>query len=439
MTLPIRLWLAVWLLVATSCLSGSVAAPSATGNGLALQYSQAFQQEMADSLAEDGYLDVIDIAVANPGSSQALPALVAALDPLVFAASERRAPIVERSREAMQHTVLRLRQGWELLGESDEPAVPAMRYFLAKALHELAMFSGELRGAQIWGARRGCAQSAAFVGPMSGAPLTVVGAPALVSGKFAARYPSSGSFRPWVEPTVVKADSCKLSKRAASIDHGLFEIAVDVVVPEAQRITVSLTTSAAASLYVGRTALLTRPFHWGGLDTTQVATVLVEDGTARIVVRLADRGDAGLLEVAVLDEQGLPLSTKEPTAGDSADSKASKGAELSFRGARDDKSLELEAAALLSLGQARTAEHALEARFVQPGERTAPMTLCSSARWKPRVTRMRQPESRRFARSRMLLRKPHPRVGKHDSLPPACWSGEREQEKAPLPDWLCCP
>lgn len=359
------------------CTSPGAKHPTAPASELAIAYTRAVTQESTDSLADDGYLDVIDEAVEDPEAPDALGALIASVDALVFeeSGSGRRMPIVERSREARQRTVLRLRQAWEALDGESAGAAPPMRYFLAKALHELAMYSGEARGAKIWGERRGCASAATFVGPLSSTPLTDLTAPARVQaiGKLLPQYPSFGSFRPSVVPTPVFADACRLSKRSASVDTGLFEVVVDVDNPTAQELTVVLTSSAAAVVDVGGVKAFDRTFDLGGRDVTRVGRISVREGKARIVVHLADRGDVSPIEIAVLDRQGLPLALSAPKPGDATGAQGEKGGGAwRFVASANDRAetFLVQAAALLAVGDARTAEHAIEERYAKPGPKS---------------------------------------------------------------------
>jgi len=373
---PMRRSLCVWSMLAgigvMSC-SPSAAIPKAPPPKLAGLFAVAAERGANDSLTVAPYLDVIDLAAQRPDAQTSLSTTVAALDALVHRRDQTGAAY--RSRDGMAETVLSLRDAWQQLDASASEQAPVIKGVIARALHELALYSGEDRGAAIWSARRGCLQEATVIGPVDWTPLSGLEAnsPLPLGEPLADSYPGVQPFEARVFPFVVRADACQLPINATSFQQGVRAIVVDVQSEEAQRIHFALTSSSAAVLEVGGSKVLERRFESGGDRVTRYGSALVPEGDVRIVLRVAQRHDSAVVELDVWGSDGRPLPSRAPRPGDVAAAEASKPLETSFEPASDaDEAVGLAAAAMLGAGDARASARLLEPMVTGPqtGERS---------------------------------------------------------------------
>ena len=334
----------------------------------------AIDAEAADPTAAEGYLRSVESAAADPGRAGALAAALGAIDALVFRNAPgmddvANQPVAFRSREAMGEVVTRLGKAWDAAGDAgDDEAVAGGRVFvraaIARALHELALYSGDPTAAAAWAARRGCVQEAAVLGPIDSNPVTGIERPSPIaaSGAFAQSYPGVAPFAARVTPVPVHADACQIDANATSALQGVRAVVVDVEVPEPQRIGVALTSTSAAVVDVGGALAIRRGFEAGGRPVTRFATVKVGAGTVRIVARVGQKNDGGPIELAVLGEDGTPLATRAPRPGDLPSSIGAGASAIEIAPAgTGDEAVAVASAGLLALGEARRAEHLLEA------------------------------------------------------------------------------
>ncbi len=350
-------------------------------------FTSALKAEQNSADDPEPYLEAIDKAVDNPGDPDALAVLVASLDALVDRAaptpSRMLTPVAFRSRQGFQKVVLGLRTAWEDLEDAGASPfdsagrAPLMRMQLAKALHKLALFTGETKGAQVWWGRRGCLPAATVIGPLNATPLTwLEGKGAVnVADPLAASYAGPSRFAP---ATVVRiaSNACELDTRDTNRLLGARELVFDVENPKEQRLSFAITSSAAAVLEVGGVRVLERRYEAGGAPTLVMGHADVPEGTVRVVLRLADKGDAGSVEVAVVDANGLPLASKAPKPGDAAKVQPKGPAQVSFaRGAETDERLATTAAALLATGEPRRAEQLLEKALIDRREGRDPSVM----------------------------------------------------------------
>ncbi len=370
-------------------------------------FTTALKAEQTKPEDPEPYLASIDKAVDNAADPDALAVLIASLDALVGRGDTTpgriATPVAERSREGFQSIVLRLRKAWEKLEGDEAERAPLMRMQLAKALHELALYTGESKGAQIWWSRRACLPVATVVGPVDAAPLTALEKPGHVKGRgpLAASYPGPSRFAP-ATVARVSSDACEIDARQTSRLLGMREVVIDVENPKAQRLSFAVTTSAAAVLEVGGVRVLERRYESGGASTLVMGQAQADEGTVRLVLRLADKGDASPVEISVVDEAGLGLSSKAPRPGETSTVKASQPSQVSFaRGGETDERLTANAAALLAVGEPRRAEQLLEKALLERREgRDAAVQLL----W-IRAMEMAadMPESKRIERTRSAL------------------------------------
>lgn len=333
-------------------------------------FAKAFDAEVTDPSSAGPYLALIDKAVADPAAPGSLAAVIAAVDALVFGATPgltlpSEHAIIFRSRELFPEVVAGLRSAWLAAGShAGAPEMPFMRGILATGLHKLAMYAGEEQPASVWVRRRGCAQEATVIGPIDAMPLLgIEGVSAVpsIGAPLAERYPGVAPFAASIKPQIVKADACELDANASSFLQGSRAVVVDLEVPVAGRVSLALTTRAAAVVEVGGVTVIRRGFDAGGSPSMRLATVDLPAGRARVVVRAAQKSDEGELELSAWDEDGLPLEAHAPKPGDAAGAKAQNAREIEIKPAGSGEAeVALAVAALLGLGEGRAAEHMLE-------------------------------------------------------------------------------
>jgi hypothetical protein len=354
------------------CGTSGAVTPVTSASSTASSFGVAMRAEMSAPEDPRPYLDALDGAVAHPKDPAALAVVLASLEALVSRAPGAPGtivtPVAWRSRDGFQLVAVRLRAAWDALEGSDAELAPHMRAQIAKALHSMALFTGEAKGAEVWGARRGCLNVATVVGPLDTAPLTALEEPTAVKAlePLAGSYPGPSRLAPAVV-TPIAANACKLDAASTSRSAGLRELVFDVENPRAQKLSIALSSTSAAKVEVAGVRVLERRYEAGGSETTTLALVNVSEGTARIVIRLADKGDANDVELTVVDDDGLPLSVRAPRPGDSAKAKVTQPVPVSLASGpvATDADLAAVAAASLALGEARSAERLLEKSLLE--------------------------------------------------------------------------
>ncbi len=332
----------------------------------AAAYGAAFQSEALDSAAAGPFLDLLDLAVMHPEAPGALPAGLAAIDALAEASVpgfDGMGPqaIAFRSREGFATVSARLRHAYESTGGRRSTTLAILRGAVAAALHELALFTGDAPAAHLWGARRGCARAATVVGPLDWTPLRGLEDPSPIDPlrPLAAAYAGMPPFAAAITPAVVQADSCQLDVSATSALQGVRAVVVDLVIPRAETVHLALTTSSAAVVDVGGVRALRRGFEAGGKPVMRLSSVTFPAaGSARVVVRVAQKGDVGNVELDVWGDDGQPIAARAPVPGAVADLVPSAVAPIEI--APLPGGTALAAAGLLALGEGRAAEHLLE-------------------------------------------------------------------------------
>ncbi|WP_437875932.1 hypothetical protein [Sorangium sp. So ce513] len=358
-----------------ACAPRGAASPIAAGEApLPAAFAAALEAEIASSAAAAPYLDALERAVDAPGDAGALATVLASLDALVFGVGTAGGPdpaasaIAFRSRQALPEVASRLQRAWAFADVAGRgaPEMPFVRGALASALHRVALFVGDEAAAATWGARRGCANEAALVGPLDATPLQSLDRPSPVSSApgapLARSYPGVAPFSPSVSPIVVRADACAIDIDAVSALQGTRAVVVDLHNPVAQRVSLALASASAAVLEVGGVPALQREYAAGGGQVTRLATVEAQPGTLRVVVRVAQRGDGSSIELTAWGENGLPLRARAPRPGAAATATAARPAavRLAPGPGSGPAAVEVAAAALLALGDARAAEHLLD-------------------------------------------------------------------------------
>jgi hypothetical protein len=351
---------------------------------LAAAYAAALESEAKDSTSAEPYLALLDRVVAEPDAPLAIAAAAAALDALTSSSAGGLdgAPtaVVFRSRELLPRVVERLSGAWAAAAPREESsgsrpeALPIVRGMIATALHALALYTGETQAAATWASRRGCAQTATVLGPLAYPPLVGLDAPTPAGPEqpIAPAYPGVPPFGAAVAPVRVHADQCLLDVSGASFLQGTRAVVVDLAVSRAQTIYLALTSTSAAVVEVGGVRAMRRAFDAGGRATTQFASARVPVGTVRVVVRVAQKGDGGQIELDAWGDDGLPLRAHAPRVGEVARARAISAApidididididkEAPVGPHRSPEQVMLTTAGLLGLGEARAAEHLLE-------------------------------------------------------------------------------
>ncbi|APR84289.1 Hypothetical protein A7982_09638 [Minicystis rosea] len=374
--------------MATACAGTPPAASPSGGADFAHAYEEALHDEATNPTAAEGYLALVDLAVADPDAPGALPAALAAVDALVSATTpgfEGSGPhaIAFRSRELVSTVTTRLRRAWYSAGA--ERSVPSanvafIRGAIASALHGLALFVGDAKAASTWSARRGCVRTATLVGPFDWTPLRALEEPSPIDAHapLAASYAGIAPFATAIAPQPAYADQCQLDVTAARGVPGAQAIIVDLTVPRAETIHVALTTSSAAAVDVGGVRALRRGYELGGRPVMRMASVDVQKpGQLRVVVHVAQKGDGNAIELDAWDSHGQPLVAHAVKPGVAADATASaaRAVEITAPAEGGSASALLSAAGLLALGDARGASHLIEPRGSDATPRSAALDL----------------------------------------------------------------
>ncbi len=370
---PAALLVAATALFSAACARPDPRVPGNEGStGVSKAYVEAFHKEMTEAAEAGPYLDAVDSAIDKARDPESLAVMVAALDALVEGTAGPRMsqPIAYRSRKAFQDITVRLREAWSKLDGSDAETAPFMRALIARSMNELAQFTGEARGANVWFERRGCVAQATVIGPLDTAPLVSLSGPAKTpaTGPMPSDYPSPGHFNRAMRADV-PADACSLNVRGASDKPGLREVVLHVDNPVEQRLSFILSTSATTVLEVGGQKVASRSFDAGWSELTTMGSAKVGPGVVRVIVRVADKQDASSIGLSIIGQDGLPVPARAPRGDEAAAVKAKEPKEIVFgRSAKEDPSLASNAAALLAIGDARRAEHMLEKALLEKRE-----------------------------------------------------------------------
>jgi hypothetical protein len=370
MTRPTSRTLPLTALALLAACAGSppAAAPVGGSADFSRAYEEALRAEATDPFSAAPYLDLVDLAVADPDAPGALPAALGAVDTLVTAGTpgfEGMGPhaVAYRSRDLLATVTTRLRRAWYAAGaerSAPSPHLPFIRGAIAAAVHALALHVGDTRAAASWSARRGCAPAATLVGPLDWTPLRALedASPIDAHAPLAATYPGVAPFAAGLTPAVTHADLCQLDVNAASAILGVRAVVVDLAVPRAGLVHLALTSSSAAVVDAGGVRVLRRGFELGGRPVMRLGSLEVTTpGTLRVVVRVAQKGDGNLLELDAWGDDGQPLAARAPAPGAAAEAVAGAAHEVEIAPAAG---LLVGAAGLLALGDARGAEHLIE-------------------------------------------------------------------------------
>jgi hypothetical protein len=326
---PIKTKAAIVLASALSPLACTPAlAPQSAPSDLVSRFDAAeLSDQQGDSVASlNRYLDLIDLAVRD-GSADALPTIASCLDvidgrrPLALGLVLQRASLAHRVRNGVSLSLARLEKSYENAQKHAAEARP----LIALTALGLAMESGNAAAAQTWRLRSGCVRSAAIAGPTEWAGLQALsGATELdrPGSQMPADFPGIAPFQGRSAARRVQAESCSLDLHESSSLAGLRFVLVDVQVPQPQSITVLLASNNAAVVNAGGAAVLRRDIDAGGTQSIVLGKVRASSGKLRLVVRVAERDDGDSIVLSVVGQDGQPLVSSAPSAGDKADASA---------------------------------------------------------------------------------------------------------------------
>lgn len=372
--------LATPLLFALAC-GGGARSP----HGPAPDFGHAFSAAMREEATGDpgkaraAYADAIASAVHYGDDPRALAALLASLDGLV----ERSVmPLARASADgALAYRAPKDDKMLASLAKSyDDADDPFSRGLIALSLEELASRRGDDKEATRWRTARGCASEAVVTGPLDWAAITGVADAdplAAFDAPLAASYRSPGPFGAALPTALVRDRGCDLDLTAASPQSGVRDVVVDVDVPEAQEIGVSLRAGSAAMLRVGGKLAIDRPYALGDAQVARFAHVKVGAGRVRLVARVGTEG-GGTVEIAAWDAHGKPLAFHAPAAGEKGAVAAVDAHPFVMPAPKTDSDRSLVAAASLAIGDGHAAEQVLA--DVQKKDDVAPELLLLYAR-----------------------------------------------------------
>lgn len=274
---------------------------------------------------------------------------------------------------------------------------PIARGMIAQALLDLSKIQGNSADAARWRTASGAVQRATLVGPLHANPLsalTTLSSPE--EGALLEKYPGVGPFASSLHPLQIDAEDGVLDAAAASIQPGLYTLLFDIEVPRAQRLWFSLQSTAGVILAAGGKTILQRPYALGGGAVTRWGWVDSNPGTLRLALRLAANEDGSRIVLTVQDDSGAPLLVQAVKIGSTASATIREAGALEIAPKRGE-SLELNAAALLALGESRAARRMLEEGAPTPGA----LLLYARALHRSDDT----PENRRIERARFTYEK----------------------------------
>ncbi len=148
----------------------------------------------------------------------------------------------------------------------------------------------------------------------------------------------------------------------ASTEKGVRDFVVDVAVPKAGAVGVSLRTHGAAVLRAGGKIVLERSYALGGDETTRLALLDVpRAGTLRLVARVGMEDDDESVEIGAFGPGGKALAAHAPKPGEAASVLVSSAREVSWPAAKTDAERTALAVGALAAGDRPAAEEAAAA------------------------------------------------------------------------------
>ncbi len=235
---------------------------------------------------------------------------------------------------------------------------------IARGLVVLAERRGDWAAAERYRTARGCARRLTVMGPIDWTSLSALQTASPLdawNAPIPATVLTPGPFGKRQAPTVLDERGCDVELMAITAETGVREVAVDVVVPRAQRIAVELRARSAAQLRIGGELALVRPYELGDATIAQMARAEVGEGRVRIVVRVAGEERGSTLGVSVWSDEGDPLTLVAPRAGERATARATRAYAVTLGSPRTSAPSERLTLALgaMAAGDDRSAERLL--------------------------------------------------------------------------------
>jgi len=346
-----------------ACGGPPAASPSASRVPLAQAFAAAFH---TDAVGDPGdairaHLDVVRSAAAAEGDPWQFAALQASLGALATgtmpslgdAADD--APLA--SRTSSERAIV---DGLKRAQASARG--PFARGLIAHALGVLAERDGDVAEAEADRTAGGCIREALVVGPTTWASVTGPEEPGPFGEAEApvrASYPTGDTFGTAAHPVIVVGDGCSIGLSQESWRPGVRDVVVDLDVPRAQTIGVVLRAHGAATLRVGGTLVLRRPFELGSGEAARGARVAVTAGKVRLVARVGMSKDDDIVEVDAFADDGAPLRAVVPAIGSQASGRASAVVAVGAPTPHGQEETLLSAASALACGAAPEAERML--------------------------------------------------------------------------------
>lgn len=359
----------VLTVAAIACGGPGAEAPKRATPDLAAPLAAAIRDEAKGTpRADRAYLALLELAVVSPDSPWQVAAIAAALDALVdrsataFAEATPRAALAFRTPDGDA-----IRAGLEAARAKAEG--PFAAGLVARSLQSLAEYRGDAQAAERWRREASCAREAVVIGPLAWAPVTGVREPDALDAydaKLEASYTPPGAFAVAQAPVVTRGRGCTIELTASSAVAGVRDVVVDVVVPSAQTIGLSLRAGSAAVLRAGGRVVLERAYELGGNDVTSVARVASEAGRLRVVARVGMTQEDDAIEIAAWDARGRPLAIVAPAVGSAGQAHANRVDVARPPAPRTDDERTAVAAWALAAGDARTAERTLANATARP-------------------------------------------------------------------------
>ena len=360
--------------------------PDATALTSALRVAFADEAHGSPESATQRYLDVLDAAATENPDPWQLAVTATALDALVFRSVGALGSITPDTALVYRTLDPSLTRSDTLGAEERRPSkkgdpsrdrssiatrlastfararTPFVRGLIAEAMTELAEHRGNVDDASRWREASGCAREATVVGPLDWAPLTGVYSPdplAAFDAKIAAEYPGPGGFAGALAPVIERGRGCAINLATSSSNPGVRDVVVDVIVPRAQRIGLMLRSASTATLRVGGTLVIDRPYDLGGADASRFAWAKVGAGTVRLVARVGLDQEGESVRIAAWDETGKPLQMRAPRAGEAATVHVEDAVAVPYPTPRTPTEELTVALAALALGDSHSAEYIL--------------------------------------------------------------------------------
>lgn len=319
----------------------------------------AVEAEARSSTAMSPYLGVLETAASAPDHPWSVGTTAAALDALLW----RGIPLVP---ELPSGVSARLPSGYPTLAATlrrlhAASEAPWLRGMYALALHDLALRVGAVEAAHRYRRLAGCPREVSLAGPVSWPPLGGIRGdhPLKAGAPLPRSLPGPPPFSADVRFANVDTDACRVDVDATSPLDGQRLVVVDIDLPTVQTIHVMLRSTAAAVVEIEGQRLLERPYDAGGGAVTRLARAHVGPGRARLVLRVAQRGDGADLALHAWGATGQPLAMHAPRAGERAGATVREVEAVSAL--PEGGSPTLRAAVQLAFGRSRAAWSDLEA------------------------------------------------------------------------------